>query len=267
VKIKESIGLIGCGNMGSALVRCLIDQRVVRSRQVSVFDPIRSQSNKLAQQCGVHVSKDNAALIKRSQIVILAIKPQTLKQVSKALKPHLRKKVVISILAGTPLQKLKASLGGFCQLVRAMPNLGALVGQSMTAIAGERKALKRAQAIFQGCGAVIQVPEKHFDLVTAVSGSGPAYFFLLMERLSAFARQRGLTPKHSDLLAIQTALGASQLAKSSVDSPAVLRRKVTSEKGTTAAALRILSGRQMNILWNRALNRALKRAREMSHFS
>ena len=156
-------------------------------------------------------------------------------------------------------------LGTKPAVVRAMPNLGAQVSQSMTAVTGEnRSALQSAEVIFSGCGQVILLSEKHFDLVTAISGSGPAYFFLLMELLAKAAERKGISKGAARLLAVQTAFGAALLAERSIRTPKELRKQVTSKKGTTDAALRYLEKKKFSQTFLSAIDRAVKRARQLS---
>ena len=151
------------------------------------------------------------------------------------------------------------------RLLRAMPNLGAQVGESVTAICStNQNALKAAQALFLACGQVVKLDEKFFDVVTAVSGSGPAYFFLMMELLADFARLNGMGEKEARALAVQTALGAGRLASTSLESPAVLRERVTSKKGTTDAALSVLKYRKFKKIFFEALTAAVKRSQQLS---
>lgn len=287
-KIKKTIGLIGCGNMGSAILAGLIKNRIARARQIYIYDGIRAKMNSLSRSFGVKRAKDNRDLIRKTQIVILAVKPQDLRRMAEEIRNLLTSNhVIISILAGTPIQKLKRVLGTKLAVVRAMPNLGAQVGEAITAITSAnhsalrpfrrpRKRTKRpnagralaalrlAQIIFLGCGEVIELPEKHFDLVTAVSGSGPAYFFLMMELLAKAAERKGISKQAARLLAVQTALGAARLACEASDSPELLRKKVTSKKGTTDAALKYLWKKKFPSAFLGAIDQAVKRARQLS---
>ena len=217
---------------------------------------------------GVKKVKSNLDLVNRTDIVILAVKPQDIHPVAREVRDHLRSnQAIISILAGTPIGKLRRFFGARVLIVRAMPNLGAQVGEAITAVtSSSSSALRLAETIFSGCGQVIRIPEKFFDLVTAVSGSGPAYFFLLMELLSKVAVAGGIPEKSARLLAVQTALGAGKLAQISADSPELLRKKVTSKKGTTEAALKFLVQHQFPKLFAAAVRRAVRRAGELSKF-
>ena len=161
-------------------------------------------------------------------------------------------------------EKIAKALGKNITIVRAMPNLGAKVGQSMTVLCGKNKTgLSFSKTLFSGCGEVVTLPEKKLDLVTAISGSGPAYFFHLMELLADFGVKQGLPSKVAGVLAVQTGLGAALLAKSSKESCAQLRQRVTSKKGTTEAALEMLGRKKFGKIFQRALGAAMNRSRAL----
>ena len=264
-QISKKIGLIGCGNMGSAILAGLIHNRIAHSSQITVCDGIVGKMNSLARRFSVKKTKSNSELVRQAEIILLAVKPQDLNSLAGEIRSYLTSKhVVISILAGTPIQKLKRILGSKPQIVRAMPNLGAQVSESITVVTGSSKTLQLAQIIFSGCGQVISVSEKYFDLITGVSGSGPAYFFLLMELLAKAAEQNGISKQIARLLAVQTAVGAAKLAQQSKEHPETLRQQVTSKKGTTDAALRYLEKKKFGPTFLKAINQAVKRARELS---
>lgn len=266
-KLNRKIGLIGCGNMGSAILSGLFHQQIARPSQVFAYDADHAKASVARKRFRITMAKSNSDLIRRSEIILLAVKPQDLSTVANQIRPTLRRKkvVIISILAGTPVRKLRRFLGMGPDLVRAMPNLGAQVGEAVTAITGSNgTALSIAEKIFSGCGQVIRLPEKYFDVVTAVSGSGPAYFFHLMELLVRIARSKGLSKKAAELLAVQTALGAAKLAVACSSSPAELRQMVTSKKGTTEAAFRFLAKKGFPEIFCAAIERAIARSRQLS---
>jgi pyrroline-5-carboxylate reductase len=265
-KINKTIGLIGSGNMGSAILAGLIKNRIVLRNQIYVYDGVRSKMNAVSRTFGVKRAKNNADLARKCKVIVLAVKPQDLNEMAYEIRPVLTSgHMVISILAGTPIQKLKRVLGAKPSLVRAMPNLGAQAGESITALTGgNRSACHLARAIFSACGAVVQLPERHFDLVTAVSGSGPAYFFLIMELLQKAAERKGIPRQAARALAVQTALGSAQLARQSVHVPEVLRKQVTSKKGTTEVALAFLGKKKFSNIFLGAIDQAVKRARQLS---
>ena len=264
--IKETIGVIGVGNMGSAILEGLFRKKLARPAQVWVYDKIKDKAAEFSRHWKVQAASSNADLVSRAEVVLLAVKPQDLESTGAELRAFFKKShVLISILAGTPLAKIRPSVGSSPSLVRAMPNLGAKVGESVTALAGaDAQSLSVAEQIFSGCGKTVRLEEKHFDLVTAVSGSGPAYFFLLMEVLADFAVRNGLDSETAQTLAVQTAVGAGLLAQSTQVSPAEFRKQVTSKGGTTEAALKVLEDKNFAATFREALDAAVRRGRELS---
>ena len=264
--LKEKIGLIGVGNMGTAILEGLFKKKIAKPAQVWVYDKFPEKVSAFTKHWKVHPASSSLDVVKNSKILLLAVKPQDLEEASTAFKPFLRSNhVIISILAGTPIAKIKKIVGSGTKIVRAMPNLGAKVGEAMTALTGDHgQAMKLAERIFSGCGKTLRLDEKHFDLVTAVSGSGPAYFFHLMELLEEVGIANGLSKTAARLLAIQTAVGGSLLAQSAKESPAELRAMVTSKGGTTAAALNVMEKENFAETFRKAVHAARDRSREMS---
>ena len=266
MRINKKIGFIGCGNMGSAILKGLVSNKIAGSKQIFIFDSDSSKMNSISKKYRVQKALNNCDLVRKCQIILLAVKPQEFSQVAQEIRFELRpQRIVISILAGTPLSKIKKNLNSRCQISRAMPNLGALVGESITAVTStSNQATSATSAIFSGCGKVIKLNERYFDLVTAVSGSGPAYFFLLTELLSQAAQKGGLSKDLADLLAIQTAVGAAHLTKTSTKRPGELCKMVTSKKGTTDAALSYLSKKGFSRIFIQAVAQAIRRAKQLS---
>ena len=263
--IKEKLGLIGVGNMGTAIVEGLLKNKIITPSQVWVYDKMTEKAKTFSKGWRVHLASSNEELVKKTNVVVFAIKPQDLAKTSLEIKQVLTKThQIISILAGVPVAKIEKELGGTVKVVRAMPNLGARVGQGITAVTAEhRAALEIAKVVFSGCGKVVKLDEPFFDLVTALSGSGPAYFFLMMELLSQAGVKRGLDKKTADLLAVQTALGAGLLAERSSVTPEELRKMVTSKGGTTEAALQCLKKGNLSTLMDSAVQAALERGQAL----
>lgn len=265
-RISQSVGLIGCGNMGSAVLLAFLRKGLADQRRVFVSDADRTKAKKLAHRLSVHRVANNQELVQRSRVVILAVKPQDLSVLAGEIKPFLQKgQVVISILAGTPISKLKRFLGTKVSYVRAMPNLAATVGEALTVLTSPKgSALSIAELIFSACGVVVRLQESYFDLVTAICGSGPAYFFLLMELLSKAGQEGGLTRGVSEFLSVRTAFGAAMLAEKSGLKPETLRAMVTSKKGTTQAALDYLEQKLFSQIFMEGIRLAKQRAAEIS---
>lgn len=266
MRITKRIGIIGCGIMGGAILSGLIRKGILSPLQVTVYDKIPARAQAMARRWKVRMTQGDQGVVERSDIVILAIKPQELLEAVPDLRRAFTKHhLLVTILAGTPITKLRRLVGAKPKIVRAMPNLGAQVGEAVTALAGSRgPSLTLAETIFSGCGKTVRLPEKFFDLVTAVSGSGPGYFFLLMEILVREAVAQGLSEKVARKLAIQTCIGSGLLARSSELSPAELRQQVTSKGGTTAAALEVFEKEGFARIVSKAVWAALRRGRELS---
>lgn len=262
--MKEKIGLIGVGNMGTAILEGLFQRKMARPNQIWVYDKFKDKTSKFARKCKVHQAASSRELVEKSQIILLAIKPQDLFESAGEFKEALKSnQTVISILAGTPISKLRQALGSKAVMIRAMPNLGAKVGEAMTAITGTKN-VSLAEKIFSSCGKTLRLKEDFFDLVTALSGSGPAYFFLLMELIEKMGIENGLDKTSARLLAKQTALGAARLAHASPLSHEELRIMVTSKGGTTEAALKVLENKAFHSIVREALIAACEKSKELS---
>lgn len=259
---------IGGGNMAASLIGGLIAQGYPASC-ITACDPVAEARTRLATQFGVATTDDNRGAVAAAEVVVLAVKPQVMAAVVEQLAPAVGRGVlVISIAAGVPVAALAGLLGTDIAIVRCMPNTPALVRTGATglyAAAGVSAEQRRTAADILGAvGTTVWVSsEREIDAVTAVSGSGPAYFFLVMEAMTAAGIQLGLTPEVASRLTLQTALGAARMALDSDVDVAELRRRVTSPGGTTAAALAVLDAGGLTELFARALAAADARGREM----
>jgi pyrroline-5-carboxylate reductase len=265
--IRERLGVIGAGNMGTAILEGLLQKRMISPGQVWIFDRVPSKARLFCKRWKTRLAGSQGEVIRRTRTVLLAFKPQDLPSLSAESSLFTGRHIVISILAGTPIKKISKVIGSRAKIVRAMPNLGVKVGAGLTALTGNRSGTVLAGKIFSGCGRTVGLRERDFDTVTAVSGSGPAYFFLLMERLMEEAAGRGIRKKYAEILAVQTALAAALLAVSSGAPPDVLKRMVTSKGGTTEAALRVLEKAGFERTFHEAVRAAVRRAGEMSRGS
>jgi len=264
------IAFIGGGNMARSLIGGLVAGGHEPDR-IWVAEPDVGQRDFLRGRFGVHVGADNPAIAAEAEIVVLAVKPQTLQGVARQLAPEIqaRQPLVISVAAGVREPDLRRWLGGGAlALVRTMPNTPALVASSASAlfanefVTDERRQL--AESLLRAVGVTVWVDDESLlDAVTALSGSGPAYFFLVMEALERAALDLGLDADNARLLTLQTAFGAAKMALESVESPATLRARVTSPGGTTERALAILREGGIETLLAKALDAARQRAREL----
>lgn len=268
-RIEQRIGFLGVGNMGTAILEGLLKNGIALPSQISIYDIDKEKTARLTKAWKVQTEPTVASVLAATEVILLAVKPQDLPNLGSGLArdPENRRYTVISILAGTPIEALKQFVGKKAGIVRAMPNLCAKVGEAITALtSSDPQALGLAEKIFSGCGKTVVLGEQYFDLVTAVSGSGPAYFFYLMELMTEFGKNQGLEAKDAQCLAIQTALGAARLAESESSSHSLedLRKRVTSKGGTTEAALKVLQDQKFDQIFLEALTAALKRGRELS---
>jgi pyrroline-5-carboxylate reductase len=263
------LAFIGGGNMAAALISGLTKRGIPGSRLV-VADPSQDQLNRLVRDYGINVAADNAGAAQAAEVVILAVKPQQLRMVALGLAPHLQgNPLVISVAAGIPHAALARWFGPQVPVIRAIPNRPALNGYGATGLyapasvgAGTRAL---AETIMAAVGATVWVEhESQMDTVTALSGSGPAYFFLFMEALEAAAHERGLPIEIAHRLTLETAFGAAQMARDSADSLSTLRQQVTSKGGTTAAALEVLDAAGLRAIVAHAVAAADRRSAELA---
>jgi pyrroline-5-carboxylate reductase len=264
------IAFIGGGNMARSLIGGLLAGDGEPDR-IWVAEPDAGQREFLRGRFGVHTEANNEEIAARAEVVVLAVKPQILREVALNLAPvvQARQPLVVSIAAGVRESDLRAWLGGGAlALVRTMPNTPALVGSAASALFANpyvtEEGRQRAESLLRAVGVTVWVDnEDLLDTVTALSGSGPAYFFLLMEALEQAAMAAGLDAETARLLTLQTAFGAAKMALESVDSPATLRVRVTSPGGTTEQALAVLHEGALNTLIAKALEAARQRSRDL----
>jgi len=265
-----TIGFIGAGNMATSLIGGLIADGWPAQR-IYVSDPDADQRAALVSNFQIHSSADNLETVMAADVLVLAVKPQLLSQVCATLADAVTQKncLVISIAAGIRLDDLSQWLGQHRLLVRTMPNTPALVQSGATALFADSSVDAQgrdlAETIMRAVGLTLWVQsEQQIDAVTAVSGSGPAYFFYVMEAMQAAAEELGLNSDDARLLTVQTAFGAAKMALESADTPAQLRHKVTSPGGTTERALSIMETAQLKATFLQALSGARDRSIELA---
>ncbi len=267
--LQETLGFIGGGNMARSLIGGLI-ARGLPASQVMVSDPMATQREALAAHLHVRTTHDNAVAARTAQVLILAVKPQDLRIVATQLAPTIapHRPLVISVAAGIRATDLQRWLGGI-PVVRCMPNRPALNGCGVTGLFATpdvpTSGRTLAAEILGAVGPALWVDqEQDMDAVTAVSGSGPAYFFLLIEMLEAAGIELGLSAEVAHRLAVETAYGAGQMAREAPESAAILREQVTSKGGTTEAALKYLEAANVRAIFAAAIAAAAKRSAEMA---
>ncbi|MCP4643331.1 MAG: pyrroline-5-carboxylate reductase [bacterium] len=239
--IDGTLGILGFGNMGQAIVRGLIKKETLGPDRMAAFD-VDGEKQDAAQALGISAASSMEDLASRSQTLLLSVKPQSFGDVADATAASLPEDaLVVSIMAGVSIAGIQAKLGAGRRVVRTMPNLPAVFGAGAAGVAfsdnctdADREA---AQAMFEAVGTAEFVPESAIDTITALSGSGPAYFFRVVECLVQAATDLGLPEDQAARLAAQTALGAAIQLRDSGESASTLRERVTSKGGTTAAAL------------------------------
>ena len=262
------ITFIGAGNMATSLIGGLLAQGIPASH-IRASDPGAEQRAKVAAEFGIELFESNAEAIAGADVVVLATKPQVLKGVSQALAPSLQPgQLIVSIAAGITCASLASWLGDVA-IVRCMPNTPALLRQGVSGLYANAKvsAAQRQQAeqLLSAVGLALWLDEEQLiDAVTAVSGSGPAYFFLLIEAMTAAGVKLGLPADIAAQLTLQTALGAAHMAVSSDVDAAELRRRVTSPAGTTEAAIKSFQANGFEALVEQALGAAAHRSAEMA---
>ncbi|RZG74956.1 pyrroline-5-carboxylate reductase [Acinetobacter wuhouensis] len=261
-----NITFIGGGNMAQALIGGLLSRGLPATR-ITVSDPVE-KVRELLKEKDVHVTDDNVAAIKDADIVVFAVKPQVLGTVLKPLNGLFSNKLIISIVAGAEIKTI-SDLTGNNRIVRVMPNTPALVQTGAHGMYAntevETKDRELATQVLASTGLTIWVgSEAQIDAVTAVSGSGPAYFFYMMESMIRAGKNMGLDEKVATALTLQTALGAAQMAITSSSAPSELRKNVTSPNGTTQAAIEVFDRAQISQNIQTALAAAQKRSQELA---
>jgi len=263
------IAFIGGGNMATSLIGGLIDKGFSPAA-LRASDPLDEGRERLTKDFGIITSADNASICRDADVVVLAVKPQVLKGVAQGIAQSLAQgSVVISIAAGIPVSALEAWLGTDRAIVRAMPNTPALVHQGASGLFANRNVNNEQRALVERVFDAVGIFSWHdneadIDAVTALSGSGPAYFFLLMEAMEKAGIALGLNPASARALTLQTALGAATMAATSDVDSAELRRRVTSPGGTTEQAIETFMAAGLPRLVEDAMAAASNRAREMA---
>ena len=264
---KQKIGFIGAGNMARSLIGGLISSGV-KSEQLFAADLNEGSRNTLTADFSITTFAENQTLVDECDVVVFAVKPQVLKTVATSLKAK-DSALYLSIAAGIPSNSLNNWLGGNKAVVRSMPNTPSLVLSGASGLYANSHVTEAqkdvAESILRAVGITVWVKdEAQLDAVTALSGSGPAYFFLVMEAMEKAGKELGLPADTARLLAIQTGFGATKLALEMDDSPADLRKKVTSPGGTTEQAIKTFEQQGLIDIFSKAMKAARDRAKELA---
>jgi pyrroline-5-carboxylate reductase len=264
----KRVGFVGGGNMGEALVRGLLGAGTVDADHVTATDVRAERTAQLARQFGITAHADNVRLVRESDVVILAVKPQIMPAVLAEIAPAVGPRhLLVSIAAGVATRSIRTALGRDARIIRVMPNTPALVLQGATAVARstglEPDDLATAEEIFGAVGRVVVLDEEQLDAVTGLSGSGPAYVAIVIEALADGGVRVGLDRATALTLATQTVLGAARLVAETGMHPAALKDMVSSPGGTTIAGIAALEEGGIRSTLIQAVERATQRSREL----
>jgi pyrroline-5-carboxylate reductase len=265
---SQTIGFIGAGNMAEALIRGLVRGDHVPPSQITASGPRRERLDELSDNYGIAVKLDNREVARSVGVVVLSVKPQILDKVLREIGDQLQPgTLVISIAAGVATEAIESTVAQGVRVVRAMPNTPALVGAGATAISPGKHASDRdlatAKAMFDAVGITVVLDEVHLDAVTGLSGSGPAYIFLILEAMSDAGVKVGLSRRNAQLLAAQTVMGSAKMLLETDEHVGRLKDMVTSPGGTAIAGLHTLEEGGLRTTLINAVETATKRAREL----
>ncbi len=264
------LGLIGCGTMGSALLSGIVQKKLIDKKEMVAYDLNPTQAELLKEKTGIKIASDVQTLCSQVPKIFLAVKPQDMKELLLQIKPALNPgHLLISMAAGLPIIFFKEQLGKPLKIIRIMPNTPCLVGEGMIAVcssdAVSSSELKEIAALLAALGKVVFLEEKQMGAVTGLSGSGPAYVFLVIEALADGGVEMGLNRDTALLLAAQTVFGAAKMVLETGEHPALLKNKVTSPGGTTSAGLFALEKDAVKAAFVKAVVAAAKREKALSH--
>jgi pyrroline-5-carboxylate reductase len=266
--LGKTIAFLGAGNMAEALVKGLLRAGVAEPREILCSDRSEERGVVLVQRYGVRFTRSNREAVEAADLVVLSVKPQVMNKLLVEIAPALNeRKLVISIAAGVPIAAIERKVGHGVRIVRTMPNTPALVGAGATALAGGEHAtdddLRQARALFDAIGKTVLLDEPLLDAVTGLSGSGPAYIFLIIEALSDAGVKVGLPRATALELAAQTVLGSAKLLIDTGEHPGRLKDQVTSPGGTAIAGLHTLEAGGLRTTLMNAVESATRRSKEL----
>jgi pyrroline-5-carboxylate reductase len=266
---RKKIAVIGCGKMGTILLQAFLERKLVSRHGGEVVATVQHEDKKLAATLdGISLGTDNRGAVTGAAVVLLCVKPQVLPQVLKEIAPAIAKDaLVISIAASTTVSFIQQQLGNDVAVIRAMPNTPAMVGAAMTALSAgatvKPEQLETARNLFEAVGRVVIVDEKHMDAITALSASGPAFVFVILESLAEAGVKVGLPREMATTLAAQTLFGSAKLALETGHHPALLKDAVTTPAGCTIEGLMELERGGLRVTLMNAVITTTKRAREL----
>lgn len=267
--INKRIGVIGCGNMGTALINGMIESNQVNAESIMVIDANKKKADTLSKKYGIVARARLNDVLKYCDFIILAVKPNNIIEVlDKLNKDELKNKILISIVAGKTISAIENVLGCDCKIARVMPNTPALIREGMSAISYNKEINEKEKVtvrrIFEFVGKVIEIDEKHLNAVTAISGSGPAYIFMFIEAIADAGVRMGLNRQTAYELAVQTVIGSAKMILETGKHPAELKDMVCSPAGTTIEAVYNLEKRSFRGTIMKAIDECFEKAEEMS---
>ncbi len=268
MKLTRRLGVIGAGKMGSALVRGILKAGVLSADKITASDVDRDLLSTLKKETGVKTTSNNLEVVKSAEIILLALKPDMIRPVLMEVKGHLTQEhLIVSIAAGVPIKAIEEAAGAEMRIIRVMPNTPALIGQGAAAFSPGKKATREdvedVKAILEAVGLAVELSEKHLDAVTGLSGSGPAFVFMVIEALADGGVKMGLPRTVAMQLATQTVLGAAKLVLETKKHPGELKDQVASPGGTTIAGIAALEREGLRAALIEAVEAATKRSIEL----
>lgn len=263
----KKIGFIGTGKMGEALIRGILHAERVPSHNIYASDVDFTKLQSLEKELKINICKDNCDAVLNSDVIIIAVKPQIVKGVLNDIKNSIKDQIIISIAAGVPIETFESALPRGAKIVRVMPNIAATVKEAASAISpGNAISVEEAaiaDEIFNSIGRTVILPEHLMDAVTGLSGSGPAYVFMIIEALADGGVHEGLDRRTAKLLAAQTVLGAAKMVLEDGAHTGELRDMVTSPGGTTIRGIRVMEERGVRVAMMNAVIAACERSKEL----
>jgi pyrroline-5-carboxylate reductase len=263
--INLKTGIIGCGSMGSAIARGMVERGIAEGKDIYLNDKDINKSSSLAKETGA-LDEDLCFVMSKSDFIIMAVKPQDFDHLSEGIVSEIAAQTIISVMAGIKISMIAEKFGKEVPIVRAMPNMGAFVGEGVTCLSYNSLVSKKEEvkSIFSSIGKVFEMDESALDAVTALSGSGPAYLFYLAEAMISAGVKAGLEGSLAGELVVQTLYGSSALLRQTGDSPEELIDKVASKGGTTEAALSVFENKDLKKIIEKAVEAAKERSEELS---
>jgi len=264
---NKKIGFIGTGKMGEALIKGILHAKLVPAANIYASDMDAAKLHALAKEHHINICKDNCDAAIKSDVIIIAVKPQIVPTVVKEMKNSIKNQLILSIAAGVTIETYESALLRGAKVIRIMPNIAATVMEAASAIspgsAASNEDIETAQIIFNAIGRTVLLPEHLMDAVTGLSGSGPAYIFMIIEALADGGVYEGLDRKTAKILAAQTVLGAAKMVLEDGSHTAELKDMVTSPGGTTIRGLRVMEDKGVRIAMMDAVIEACERSREL----